>query len=357
MSEHFIKNIVIKNFKCFESFEAKGFSRVNLITGKNNVGKTTFMEACFLMSNIDNILKILPKYGDERNFEIVKLFLILQQHREKQEFNLKWLTEELKLNFEDIELELKDELRVLIRKNNLSVCNYNKNGRLLAEDGDTFDGDTCENENYENQSFFDLGEFRSHKGYQKLYTKNHLPLFNNSSFNAISKNIDELVSTIEDFKLKNQIGNLSAILLSVFDISEIDAIKDNIMLRKNDGMLYKLSTFGDGVSHFIYIIASIMSSKNGVVYLDEIENGIHYSKLDELWEIILKTSKALNVQIFVTTHSKECIDSYARVAQKLKDEEVTLINLVKVKSGKIKAGIYNFEVLKSAVLDQNHEVR
>jgi AAA15 family ATPase/GTPase len=45
MSEHFIKNIEIKNFKCFEDFKANGFGRVNLIGGKNNVGKTAFMEA------------------------------------------------------------------------------------------------------------------------------------------------------------------------------------------------------------------------------------------------------------------------------------------------------------------------
>lgn len=45
MNDHFIKNIEIKNFKCFEDFTAEGFGRVNLIGGKNNVGKTAFMEA------------------------------------------------------------------------------------------------------------------------------------------------------------------------------------------------------------------------------------------------------------------------------------------------------------------------
>ena len=48
MSDHFIKNIEIKNFKCFEDFKADGFGRVNLIGGKNNVGKTAFMEACYI---------------------------------------------------------------------------------------------------------------------------------------------------------------------------------------------------------------------------------------------------------------------------------------------------------------------
>ena len=48
MSKHFIKEIEIRNYKCFKDFKAEGFSRVNLIGGKNNVGKTAFMEACYI---------------------------------------------------------------------------------------------------------------------------------------------------------------------------------------------------------------------------------------------------------------------------------------------------------------------
>ena len=42
---HFINKIKIENFKCFDKLEVNGLSRVNLIGGKNNVGKTALMEA------------------------------------------------------------------------------------------------------------------------------------------------------------------------------------------------------------------------------------------------------------------------------------------------------------------------
>ena len=48
MSDHFLNWIEIKEFKCFKEFKASGFKRVNLIGGKNNIGKTAFMEACFI---------------------------------------------------------------------------------------------------------------------------------------------------------------------------------------------------------------------------------------------------------------------------------------------------------------------
>lgn len=59
---NFIKDINIVQYKCFNKFKADGFKRVNLIGGKNNVGKTAFMEACYLLSNSFNIFTSNPNY-------------------------------------------------------------------------------------------------------------------------------------------------------------------------------------------------------------------------------------------------------------------------------------------------------
>ena len=40
-----IKNIKIENFKLFEKIEVKDLKMVNLISGKNNIGKTALLEA------------------------------------------------------------------------------------------------------------------------------------------------------------------------------------------------------------------------------------------------------------------------------------------------------------------------
>ncbi|ELS34116.1 MULTISPECIES: AAA family ATPase [Pseudanabaena] len=45
-----LKEIVIKNFRCFDNLKVSGFGRVNLISGKNNAGKTALLEAIFLNS-------------------------------------------------------------------------------------------------------------------------------------------------------------------------------------------------------------------------------------------------------------------------------------------------------------------
>ncbi|MDM8545511.1 AAA family ATPase, partial [Candidatus Venteria ishoeyi] len=57
MDSHLLQEIEIKNFKCFDNFKASGFKRVNLIGGKNNVGKTALMEACFINVHAQDIKK------------------------------------------------------------------------------------------------------------------------------------------------------------------------------------------------------------------------------------------------------------------------------------------------------------
>ena len=86
MSKQHIKNIEIKNFKCFEDFKAEGFGRVNLIGGKNNVGKTAFMEACYLASQMPDDNFPFGNRDDIHQTEFA--FTILEFHRNASDFLL-----------------------------------------------------------------------------------------------------------------------------------------------------------------------------------------------------------------------------------------------------------------------------
>ncbi len=46
-----IKDVEINNFRCFSKLKVSGFEKVNLISGKNNAGKTALLEALFLNSS------------------------------------------------------------------------------------------------------------------------------------------------------------------------------------------------------------------------------------------------------------------------------------------------------------------
>jgi AAA15 family ATPase/GTPase len=59
---------------------------------------------------------------------------------------------------------------------------------------------------------------------------------------------------------------------------------------------------------------AIVNAKNGVLLVDEIDTGLHYTVMSDMWKMIWKTAKRLNVQVFATTHSNDCWHSLADIA-------------------------------------------
>ena len=71
--------------------------------------------------------------------------------------------------------------------------------------------------------------------------------------------------------------------------------------------LVPLPVMGAGMTHLARIILAVASVRNGVVLVDEIENGLHHSVLPDVWRVVGKAVERFNVQIFATTHSFECV--------------------------------------------------
>jgi len=314
MNEHFIKNIEIKNFKCFKDFKAEGFGRVNLIGGKNNVGKTAFMEACFL--GLQQTKAVLLQIFIARN---KRNYIYYDTHME-----LDGTVKPLKELFEQkFRITINDKQRFDYKSEKMMHPTDYIHRLDIRDMEDRFE----KSESKLNIQFLDNGitDRQLEKLYAILQEQNREEILNSY--------INELDSSIKRFKF----------------------IQSEPKLQVNDKYLY-LSSFGDGLKTYIFILCSIFACTDGQLFIDEIDNGIHYTKLDRLWEIILRISKEQTVQVFATTHSKECIESYARVAKKLEDEDVKYIKLSKLKDNSIYAGVRDYNMLQY-VIDDEHEVR
>lgn len=75
-----------------------------------------------------------------------------------------------------------------------------------------------------------------------------------------------------------------------------------------------LRTFGDGVNRLFGIVLSLCNAKNGVLLIDEFENGLHHSVQTSIWKTIFRLASDLNVQVFSTTHSSDCIRAFQEAA-------------------------------------------
>lgn len=319
---HFLTDIEIKEFKCFKDFKASGFKRVNLIGGKNNVGKTAFMEACYINVQSTSINKMTTAIHD-----------------------IKFMRENINL-FQKIAIE--KEI------NSIEILDATKKNHSISN---------------KNNAYFKISNEDAKKEY-KYNINEDKKIINFNEFHLIferDKNIhfidnfgwtdNEIAEAYESVQRHDQEGYLSE-LVREFDES-IDSFKligGTKPQCKTNNEWRDITEFGDGLKHYISIICALYACENGYLFIDEIDNGIYYDQLDRLWEIIFTLSKKTNCQIFATTHSKEMLESFARVAKKLDEQDISFTTLVKNKNQEIKALTRDYEMILDSIED-GREVR
>ena len=103
--------------------------------------------------------------------------------------------------------------------------------------------------------------------------------------------------------------------LGYFDRAHLDTLRKygSILqghpdMRKTPGIDTTSGSLGQGLS--VGLGMALACAKDGILLVDEIENGIHWSALPEVWKFVVKVAKRLNVQVFATTHSNDCLRAF-----------------------------------------------
>ncbi len=263
-----IKSIKISNYKNLDGFEFDGFGRLNLITGKNNVGKTNLLEAMFLGLNSKDELG----------------FIINSRQSKGDIYNTKSI------------------------ENLFTNLNLNKNISIILNNKPTFE---LKFEKY--ISTFSNDNFNSNYilSNQQLSGKN------------LSESFTEI---IKQNKKTNLLKVLQIIDSKIIDIQIlVDGSNVNIYLTKEE-LTLPISFFGDAIQK-IFIIFSKFFLKKQTILIDEIENGIYYENQKEFWSKLLEISKLTNCQIIATTHSLEMINSFYEITKD--EEDCKLLKLVR----------------------------
>jgi hypothetical protein len=83
-----------------------------------------------------------------------------------------------------------------------------------------------------------------------------------------------------------------------------------VLLRGAPGPV-PLGSLGEGVSRILTLGLNLSVVQGGFLFLDEIENGLHWSVMPKVWRFLTETARALDIQVFATTHSKDCLEGLA----------------------------------------------
>lgn len=118
-----------------------------------------------------------------------------------------------------------------------------------------------------------------------------------------------------------------------------------------------LASMGEGMVAVANYAAAIFETPNSLLLIDEVENGIHYSALPELWRQIGRAVRKTGTQVIVSTHSYECV----RAAYTAFHDEPSFLQLLRLQSGDdspsaIAALDYDVETLEAA-LDMDLDLR
>lgn len=299
-----LEKFEINNFRGIKNLIFDSFKNINIFTGKANVGKTSVLEAIY------TILKLNPA----STVEISNLRAIVGYDDIFKslfyDYNLK---KYIKLNA-TINNKKEEKINIEIKPN---INNRNITVPL--------DSQTSENDiNFLNSLQFDIKNGKTSTSNIIVEKINNTVNFQVLSANKININIEDNVEFIAEYYSKNNLyKNLKNILEKKKEKEELheycrqfnDNIKDirfidNKIVIETDNLEHTLNlkTMGKGFQTYMTIIASMVAG-NKYILIDEIENGIHYEIMKILIKNITDLSKKYNLQFFITTHSKEFLQT------------------------------------------------
>lgn len=340
-----LSSLVIKNFRALEEFQVDKLGQVNLIVGKNNSGKSSVLEAVSI-------------YAGNGSRELLED--IAQKHDEKYLLDSNDLaTFDNALPFEDFftgrrfpdddssiqigdfhdpskildirsvylfekEVIVEDdagEERSIIRR--LPISKKSKPDEIEVV------GEALLVSKDQKSILIDFDKGRSRlRPYSSDDKKIPFSLIPTQfiSMDELAKEWDSIALTEGEEIVKTALK----IILPEFErLTFIDTENNDKYSRKRRRLAkvkisnlprpVSLSSLGDGMLRVLQLVLKAFAAKGGFLLIDEFENGLHYSVQEKVWSLLFDISKTLDIQIFATTHSWDCIESFAKVAIEKQD--------------------------------------
>lgn len=335
------------NFRGLRSLKLDSLGKINVFLGENNVGKTSILESIFLLTGMSNPLipMRMNSFRDKRlqGISYLKYYFYNTDLSVVPTICGKFDGEEQRC------VELHPNYGAVNKQESVGVSYVGTSTNvteLLGLNMHFKNGD-----GQYNGEIFQDGDNISVK-LDGHYSEKMKTVFIPSSM----KDGDAMDSYSELVKRqgKNELVNL----MQIFDdkIMTMDALSDGVYLQYR-GMheLYPLAMAGDGTRRFFNIMSFVADPTTNIVLIDEIETGLHYSAYLKLWNSLFLYAEKKDVQLFITTHSKETLYCLARAFQSvsnLASEDVCVFSLIANQAGSVDAYSVSAIGLQGAITNQ-----
>jgi predicted ATPase len=350
-----LRSFEVKNFRSLDDLQVAKLGRVNLIVGKNNSGKSSVLEALQIFAGNANLslLESIAAGHDEK-------FRVRENERDEQDVQLPF-------------------------ENFFSGRTYPKDDDTLIEIGDPLTGQMLQIhhgffvENREN--YIDENGEAGFRVKRRRIAKSDLDQLNEEEpKHALYVRKGDRVSMLRldpaTTRFRSPPADLpgtipcSVIPTQFISIDELADEWDKIALTDNQAIVVEalrtitpefegltfvrndeaynarrtltrsakvrlsnynrpvpLNSLGDGMLRVLQLVLKVFPARGGLLLIDEFENGLHYSVQEKVWAFVFDLAVKLDIQVFATTHSWDCIESFASVAACREDVEGVLFRV------------------------------
>ena len=362
-----LPDLFIENFRGIKKLSIPRLGRVTLLAGRNGVGKTTVLDAIRVyaargrhrvLAQILNSRDEIVTSRDRSDDEIVELDwpTLFHGRLTSKQISVSIGSKE-KLDQLYIEVTFLDYEQVPFA---LGVAESMFPNRVRGEGVQAFKV-TYQDHWYH---LLAIGSGRAHNPSHKdlpLPIEYELLGPGVLARSDVARMWDRVALTDDEERITRSIG-----LIYGVEVGRVAVVGDNVhegkgnrrraivKLRGHDRPI-PLKSLGEGAQRLFGVALVLASSRNGVLLIDEAENGVHHSVQGDYWRMVLQTAHENNVQVFATTHSWDCVRGFAQAAVENEDVEGVLVRLEKEDDG-LRAVRYSERRLKIAA-EQRIEVR
>lgn len=374
-----MSSVTFENYRGFEKYTLDKLSRVNLLVGENNCGKTAILEGIhFLASQGDHGVlsgiainrgeSIKVEYDEDENRKVIRTFPIMRYFfhgrtiAPNQFFNIKtdyistcaMVTKYQKQDTVPIDSTYKSLVSLTLK-----ISAKKEDFESLSSIALTNDGIIIEpflpQKNGLTQSTINIIDATQERAIKIFYLS---PI--SLSIEELSAAWNKIISEGKDSAVGKAMTIIEPRLTNVFFLSRSIQVFNNytgilVELDNRDDQRIPLGNFGDGMRRLLTLAIIMIQNSNGIVLIDEIDTGLHNSIMSDLWQFVIETARQSNIQVFATTHSLDCIRGLAECYRKYPEyaDDISLQRIVPDLEKSVTFNAKNIEI----AMHQNIEVR
>jgi AAA15 family ATPase/GTPase len=306
-----LSSLKIHSYKSLKNININKLSKINLVTGINNAGKTSFLEAVYLLckqNDVNGLVEIMRRRGKVSEERLIPEWFVQQ------------ITKPFIVEGEFDNKKCKVSIDSFAENEGIDLAYYLKTIKISAE--------------FEDKAQESITRIYKNKGRE---TKaNGIKILCKSIFNSpFFLNESKYYMSFYDKSFKTKL--LQKVLLfikekivnSITDIRLVDEfnrflVDDDVFKQAMD-----LTSYGEGLQRIFFTSLIFASAENGIILIDEFENALHVELIENYSSFIYSLADEFNVQVFLTFHSKECIDSFIKNIPDEKKDDFSFYAFVK----------------------------